>query len=218
MNPKLLLALGWGAVFVYALVNIVVPAMDPNYNWTSLTISELSAIGAPTRTVWTAICSIYSILFLGFAIGVLRYSGASRSLKWSGMALTVNGVLGLYWPPMHQRIVIASGGGTLTDSLHIVWAMAWGVLIVVAMGCSAASFDKRFRVFAWTAITGLLVCVAMTSRMTPGLEANLPTPWMGVWERTGIIVFLSWMATLAWKVFSESSRFENSRLGTIPVR
>jgi hypothetical protein len=29
------------------------------------------------------------------------------------------------------------------------------------------------------------------------MEANLPTPWMGVWERIGIGVFMVWVVVLA---------------------
>jgi len=31
----------------------------------------------------------------------------------------------------------------------------------------------------------------------PRLAANLPTPWMGVWERINIGVFLLWVSVLA---------------------
>jgi hypothetical protein len=28
-------------------------------------------------------------------------------------------VTGFFWPPMHQREVLAAGGGTRTDTMHI---------------------------------------------------------------------------------------------------
>jgi hypothetical protein len=38
---------------------------------------------------------------------------------------------------------------------------------------------------------------ALTGMEAPGLEANLPTPLIGVWERIGIGVFMLWIAMLA---------------------
>jgi hypothetical protein len=31
----------------------------------------------------------------------------------------------------------------------------------------------------------------------PGIAANLPTPWIGVWERINLGVFLLWVVVLA---------------------
>src|SRR5215471_11886591 len=38
------------------------------------------------------------------------------------------------WPPMHQRAVLAAGGGTLTDTMHVVWALVTVLLMTTAMG------------------------------------------------------------------------------------
>ncbi len=38
---------------------------------------------------------------------------------------------------------------------------------------------------------------ALTGLEAPSIAANLPTPWVGVWERVNIGVFLVWVMTLA---------------------
>src|SRR5205085_11669587 len=38
---------------------------------------------------------------------------------------------------------------------------------------------------------------ALTSMDAPRVAENLPTPWVGVWERINIGVFLLWVAALA---------------------
>ena len=107
------------------------------------------------------------------------------------------GLVGLAWPPMHLREVLAAGGGTLTDTMHIVFAMVTVLLMVLAMGFGAAAFGKRFRRYSEATIVTLLVCGVLTSMDAPQLQANLPTPWMGVWERIDIAVFLAWVVVLA---------------------
>ena len=37
----------------------------------------------------------------------------------------------------------------------------------------------------------------LTGMMAPDLEANLPTPMMGVWERINIGVYMVWVIVLA---------------------
>ena len=56
-------------------------------------------------------------------------------------------VFGQFWPPMHPRAVLAAGGGTLTDTLHLVWAIT-GIVSMLIVGFGAAALGKRFRVYS----------------------------------------------------------------------
>ena len=67
---KLMLACGAVSSLVYALVNVIVAAQWPAYDVSSQTISELSAIGAPTRLLWVVLCLPYTLLVITFGIGV----------------------------------------------------------------------------------------------------------------------------------------------------
>jgi hypothetical protein len=98
---------------------------------------------------------------------------------------------------MHLREVLAAGGRTLTDTLHIVWMIASGLLTLVAMAFSAAAFGKRFRIYSIATIVLMVSFGALTSVAAPQMEANLPTPWIGVWERLNIAVWMLWIAVLA---------------------
>ena len=37
----------------------------------------------------------------------------------------------------------------------------------------------------------------MTGTYAPAMQANLPTPWAGVWERVNTTVFMSWVVVVA---------------------
>ena len=109
------------------------------------------------------------------------------------------GVIGLGWPfaPIHQRAVLATGGGTLTDTMHIVFGMVTVLLMLVAIGFGAAAFGMRFRLYSIATMVILVVFGTLTGLDGPRVAADLPTPWVGVWERISIGVFLLWLGVLA---------------------
>src|SRR5581483_809790 len=98
-----------------------------------------------------------------------------------------------------------AGGGSLTDTLHLVWTAANGVLTLVAIGLTAAAFGGRFRIYAIATIVTMLAAGAMTSLAAPGVQANTPTPWIGVWERVNIGAWLVWVLVLAFELLKTIS-------------
>ena len=122
-----------------------------------------------------------------------------RSLRITGGLLFVYGLLGLAWPfaSMHQREVLAAGGGTLADTGHLILATVTVLLMFAAMAFGAAAFGLWFRLYTIATIVILLAFGALTSADAPELAANLPTPWAGLWERISIMGFLIWVVVLA---------------------
>jgi hypothetical protein len=43
----------------------------------------------------------------------------------------------------------------------------------------------------------VLVCGAITGTYAPHLQADLPTPWLGVWERLSSTAYILWIVVLA---------------------
>src|SRR3954467_5486948 len=116
---KTLLACGILSSLLYAAMNVFVAAQWPAYSSFSQTVSELSAIDAPTRALWVPFAFLFSTLLLAFGYGVWLTN--ARRLRAAGALLMIYAVFGVFWPPMHLRPVLAAGGGTLTDTLHIAW-------------------------------------------------------------------------------------------------
>ena len=98
---------------------------------------------------------------------------------------------------MHQREVLAAGGGTLADTMHLVLGGVTVLSYLIALGFGAAAFGKRFRLYSIMTILALLVFGALTGIDGPRVGANLPTPLVGIWERINIGVFLIWVVVLA---------------------
>jgi hypothetical protein len=139
---------------------------------------------------------VYAVLMVGFGWIVWR-SAPNRALRVVGALLMVHTVFGQFWPPMHQRAVLAAGGGTLTDTLHLVWAAMTGVFFMFIVGFGAAALGKRFRVYSIATMVIVLACGAVTGTYASRIQADLPTPGVGVWERISIATFMAWIVVLA---------------------
>ena len=192
-----LLMCGALSSLLYAGMNIYFPMQWDAYSSFSQTVSELSAVGAPTRPLWIVLGGVYALLLAAFGYGVWQSAQGNRPLRVVGGLLFANGIFSLVWPPMHQREVLAAGGGTLTDTMHIVWAIVTVLLMVLAIGFGAAAFGKRFRFYSIATLVVLLAFGVLTGLDGANVAANLPTPLIGVWERINIGAFLLWVVVLA---------------------
>jgi hypothetical protein len=197
MARKVLLVCGIVSSLLYVAMNVFVPMQWEGYSSASQTVSELSAIGAPTRALWVPLGIAYTLLLTAFGWGVWESARRNRPLRIVGSLMVASGVIGLAWPPMHQRAVLAAGGGTLTDTMHIVWSVVTVLFFVLEIGFGAAAFGKRFRLYSIATMMILVVFGTLTGLDGPRVSANLPTPWIGVWERISIAVFLLWVVVLA---------------------
>src|SRR4051812_29968317 len=105
MLRKTLLIGGILSSALYVAMTIVVAMQWDAYDSASQTISELSAIDAPTRLLWVVPACIYTLLVTGFGWGVLQSAGRIRALRIVGRLIVVYGALGVVWPfaPMHLR-------------------------------------------------------------------------------------------------------------------
>lgn len=200
---RVLLSCGIASSALYVAMNVFVPLAWPGYNSASRTVSELSAIDAPTRAIWVPLGIVYTLLVALFGWGVWQAAGRRQWLRAAGVVFVLHGLIGLGWPPMHQREVLAAGGKSLTDTLHIVWTMLSVGLMLVAMGLCARRVWPGFRVYTQVTMVLLVAVGFITAQSTARVEANLPTPWMGVWERIDIALLLIWVAALAARLLRE---------------
>jgi hypothetical protein len=96
--------------------------------------------------------------------------------------LSAGFILGVLWPlaPMHLREVLAAGRGTWTDTLHLVLGSVTVLVMLLAIGCAAATFGKRFWWYSIATVAILVAFGALTFVDAPRLAADLLTPWIGV--------------------------------------
>ena len=194
---KILLVCGILSSVLYVAMNIFIPMEWSSYSSFSQTVSELSAIGAPTRPLWVPLGVAYAILAIVFGGGVWMSGHNNHKLSIVGILLVIYRILSLAWPPMHLREALAAGEKSLTDTMHIVFTVATVLLMVLEICFGAAALGKVFRLYSIATLLTLLFFGILTSLLAPKVQANLPTPWAGVWERINIGVYLLWVVVLA---------------------
>ncbi|MEX0985193.1 MAG: DUF998 domain-containing protein [Actinomycetota bacterium] len=222
---RVLLACGIGASLFYLAALVLGPMSWEGYSSMDHTVSELFAIDAPSRPIVVSLLFVSGVLALAFAVGVLWSAGQNRALRIAGWALLGVGVVDQAGPyfPMHTREVVAAGGSTFSDTMHISLTIVLSLLFLLAMGFGAAAFGRRFRVYSVATILTLVVFGALTSMHAGALAANEPTPWQGFYERVNIGAYLLWMTVLAamlipHRVTAHTSKERSGALGQDPAR
>jgi hypothetical protein len=195
LSRRPLLLCGIASSALYVAVNIAAPLQYPGYSVVSQAVSELSAIGAPTRPLMLATGIPYNLLVLAFARGVWLAGDGNRPLRAAGVALAAFAILGLTAPftSMHVR----GEPFALTDALHIVGTAVTVLLMLLAIGLGAAALGARFRAYSFATLLVHLGFGAWAAADGPRLAHGLPTPWIGVTERINIGVFLLWVVVFA---------------------
>jgi len=209
---KILLLSGLFSSLLYVGLNILCPLFYPGYDSASQTVSELSAIGAPTRSFWVLIVTFYSLFVIAFGWGILQVASENRKLRMVGMLLVINAIIGLFWPPMHQRVALAAGEKSLTDALHIVFTAVTVPMMMVIIGFGAASLGKRFRNYSIITLAILVIAGIFTGLQSPNIDKNLPTPWIGVWERINIGVYMLWVAVLSINLVRTEKKYKPGKI------
>jgi hypothetical protein len=184
---------------LYVAMNIVVPTQWPGYDSASRVVSELSAVGAPSRPLWVVLGMAYTLLVTAFGWGVVMAAESNRRLRVAGILIVIYGAMGVAWPfaPMHLREALAAGASDLRDTMHIAFGVATEIIYLLALGFAAAALGRAFRIYSMATFVVLLAFGILTFRDAPRLSGNQPTPLIGVWERINIAVFLLWVIVLA---------------------
>ena len=196
MARKVLLICGILSSLLYAVTVVVAAMRWEGYSSTSQAVSELFAIGAPSRPLVVPLFLAYGVLLAAFGLGVWASARRKRALRFTGALLIGNAVVGSVAAPFFP-IHLRGAEGSLTDTMHIILTSVIVLFILLAIGFGGAAGGKRFRLFSIATLVTVVAFGALAGLDAPRLAAQQPTPWLGVTERINIGAYLLWVLVLA---------------------
>ena len=190
---KVLLACGVASSLVYAATDILAALRWEGYDWTARMVSDLLAVSAPTRSFILVPMLVYNLMIGGFGVGVwLR--GWNRSLRVAGATFVAYGIvsmLGLFVFPLNYE---AKGAGA---TMHMADTFLLILLMFLFIGFAAGGSGRAFRLYSVLTVGVILAGAVFSGLQIPRIEAHLPTPGLGVFERLNIYSMLLWVAVFA---------------------
>ena len=194
MLIRILLACGVLSSLLYVGIDSLAAIRYGAYHsYTSQAISELGAIGAPTKTLVHPLFLIYSVLLILFGLGVWASSHRQGALRAIGSLLVGIGAVGIMTPAMNVR-----GAGGISDDLpHIVLTGVLVLFILAAVSLGAGLYGRAWQRYSIATMVVLLITGTWTSFEATRLARGQPTPWLGFAERINIGAYLLWVGLLA---------------------
>lgn len=192
---KVLLICGIISSLLWIGGDILAAMQYEGYSYTSQTISELSAIGAPTRSLLVPLGTIYEVLLFSFGLGVLATGSRKRALRFTGILLIAHAIVAQMsaFFPMNLR----GAETTISDTMHIIFYSVIPLIILLIIGFGATANGKWFRIYSIGTILILILFGALTGMAGSRIAAGLPTPWVGICERINVYGYMLWVMVLA---------------------
>jgi hypothetical membrane protein len=202
MMRRALLVCGILSPLLYALADTLAGLSSKGYSFRDQTISELGAIGAPSKPLFDALLLVVYVLLTAFGAGVWKSAGDRRRLRVAAGLLVALGILALTvgrLAAMHPR-------GTeqgLSGALHLIEGGAAMVLLLAAMAFAATSLGRKFALYTIATVVLMLSFGGWSAMEISEVEAGLVTPWVGVKERIFWYAYQLWFIVLAVKLLRE---------------
>lgn len=196
MVRKVLLIGGSLSSLLYVGIDILAAMQWKGYSYTSQGFSELLAVGAPTRAFVLSFSIIYNVLVIAFGLCIWATDSRKRALRFTGIILIGYAILGMVTPaffPAPLRGVEA----TIFNAMHIPLTGLGVLLILLSIGFGAAAHGKGFRLYSIVTILIITLFGVWAGSYIPQIEAQLPTPGMGIIERVNIYGYMLWVMVLA---------------------
>jgi hypothetical protein len=184
MVPTLLLLSAVVGAVLFIGTDLVVGTLTKGYSFVFQSISQLSADGAPMRSIVVPLVVASNVCVMAVGAGCWALAGQDAAMRITGGLLVGNGLLGSVAAFFPTRLGVTSDRSSLT----VILGAGAVVCLVLAMASGAVAFENWFR---FTSIAILLIFAVLT--IVGFMQA---TPHVGLQERVLSYVFLLWVVTL----------------------
>lgn len=204
MLRRFLLGCGIASCALNVATDIIGALRYPGYSIVSYSASDLSALGAPTRSLVVPLDLVSDALMLAFGVGVWQMAGGKRSLRVSAGLMIGNAALSSVssaFFPLHRGEAMSA----TPNLLNVVLGASGVTAFVLAMAFGAVAFRNWFRWYSiGTLVTYTLLAALSFVRHRP-IPAGEPGSWVGIQERTMIAGYLLWIVLLAIELMREQA-------------
>jgi hypothetical membrane protein len=198
---RVLLACGVVSSLLYIATDLLGGLRYEGYSFTSQAISELGAIGAPSKAFVDPLFTAYQLLVLVFGVGLLREAaGRNRALHFAATMLAGYGAIGFaaVFAGRNRFAMQMRGAGSLaTDAPHIILTAVLLLMLLLAIGVGAYALGRRFRIYSFVTLLTVIAFGAVTGTYAARLAAGQATPGLGIFERIDVYAAMLWVAVLS---------------------
>lgn len=192
---RVLLLCGLFSSAVYIIADQLASWLYPGYIITDQNYSELLATGAPTRPLMLGVSVIYNLLVAAFAIGIWK-SGNKPLNRFTASMILAYAFLSLLTPLFFQ-MDMRGAAVTARGNLHGPMTAMMSVFIILSITSGGWLRGRSFLLYSLVTLVFLIVFGMLTVSQVPGLAANEPTPWMGLFERVNIYATMLWFSAFS---------------------
>jgi len=202
MLRRIMLFCGILSPLLYAIADTLAGLQWESYSFRDQTISELGAIGAPSRPLFSALLIPTYLLFVIFGVGIWQSAESKRKLRITAGLLIAFGVIAITMGPFVSMQLRGIEQG-LTGALHLIEGGVEMLVLLTSMGFAAAALGRNFCLYTIVTVILMLIFGAWSGMDAPHVEAGLPTPWLGVKERIMWYSYQVWFIVLALKLLKQ---------------
>jgi hypothetical protein len=192
--PKFMFLCGIFAGLLFIGTDLLAGNLWKGYNFTSQSISELSAFDAPTRLFVLFSNFIYYSFLITFGVGIWKTAGQNRILRTTAGLILGNAVVtvitSVFFP---MRL----GESASINSIHVMLMMAAMLCFLLAIGFGAALFKNWFRFYSIGTLLAYLALTILGLFVFPRLARGDPVSRVGIQERVMVLGYLLWVVMLA---------------------
>ena len=189
----LLIAAALGAI-LFIGTDLVVGSLTRGYSFVFQSISQLSAEGAPMRSIVVPLLIASNVCVIAVGVGVWGLAGQNTAMRITGGLLVGNGFLGAVAAFFPTRLGVTPGRSSLT----VILGAAAVICLALAIASGGIAFQNWFR-FVSIAIVLMFAVLTVVGFMQT-------TPHVGLQERVLSYVFLLWVVMLGIALVSSGGR------------
>jgi hypothetical membrane protein len=200
-TQRALIACGALSSLLYAATDLIGGLRYEGYSFTSQAISELGAVGAPSKSFVDPLFIAYQMLVLLFGVGLLRQAAKrNRALHFAATMLAGYGAIGFataFAGRTRFAMRMRGAGSLATDAPHIILTAVLLLMLLLAIGVGAYALGRRFRIYSFATLLTVIAFGAVTGTFAARLAAGQATPGLGIFERIDVYTAMLWVAVLS---------------------